>query len=219
MDLVERLPAELWEGEVLSGLDGPLEGGGPHAHRNACVIKGQRQAVKKEVGQNLGVLPTLLGDARVPSQKPLHIVLRLAVAAEPDLAGSCHSNLADLHKIEHNLAWNVPTDAVDVHVPAPRHHVDHLDVVDVAVGDGLVNLIVAKDPVLEVGHCLLHVHPLIVRAEHHLVAVVGLQDGRVIANALEEQVLPGPVKFGDQHPPALLGRVGSIKNSNLGVFS
>ena len=41
---------------------------------------------------------------------------------------------------------------------------------------------------------LLGVHVAVVGAVHHLVAVVLLQYGRVVADALDEQVLPGAVE-------------------------
>lgn len=65
----------------------------------------------------------------------------------------------------------------------------------VPVIDGLIDLLVAPYPLLEVVERLLHLNALIVGAIHHLVAVVGLQDLRVVTHALQEKVLELPVEL------------------------
>mmetsp|Transcript_18685 Transcript_18685/g.48867 ORF Transcript_18685/g.48867 Transcript_18685/m.48867 type:complete len:295 (+) Transcript_18685:669-1553(+) len=219
MDLVQRLPAQLREGKVARRLNGALQRGCPDADRWARrLVKGQRQPVKDDVREDLSVLVALIADAGVASQEPEYIVLRLAVPAEPNLPRARHARLADLHQEEHNLPGNVAADAVYVQVAPARYHVDELDVVDIAVSDGFIDLLVAQDALLEVHHGLLHIHALVVGAEHHLVAVVGLEHRGVVADALQEQVLVRAVELLNQETPPFLCAVGGIKDGHLRVL-
>eukprot|EP00201_Polytomella_parva_P000523 CAMPEP_0175073100 /NCGR_PEP_ID=MMETSP0052_2-20121109/20336_1 /TAXON_ID=51329 ORGANISM="Polytomella parva, Strain SAG 63-3" /NCGR_SAMPLE_ID=MMETSP0052_2 /ASSEMBLY_ACC=CAM_ASM_000194 /LENGTH=146 /DNA_ID=CAMNT_0016340795 /DNA_START=96 /DNA_END=536 /DNA_ORIENTATION=+ len=141
------------------------------------------------------------------------------MSRQPDLTGLGYSRLADLHQEKDNLPGKVPGNPIHVHVPAPGDHVDQLDVVEIAVVDRLVHLLVLLDPGFEVGHGLIEIYALVIGTVLHFVAVVLLQDHWIVADALDEHVLVLAVEALPKLTTAFFSGISGVEYGYLTVGS
>ena len=136
-------------------------------------------ALADEARQVLRVLLAAGGEVGVAADDPEHVERALAVSREPD--GPRRDVQVDEQR--HEPAGQVRRDPVEDDL---LPDVDDLDVAAVRVVERLVDALVVADARAEVAHGLLGIHARIVGHAQLRLAHVGVDDGRVVADRLDE---------------------------------